>query len=55
MVLDADPQLRYRGSSGRFLHVHVNPPSELAATLEAQPETGRVALSRDSLWVLSSG
>lgn len=55
MVLDADPQLRYRGSSGRFLHVHVNPPSELAATLEALPETDRVVPSRDSLWVLSSG
>ena len=55
MVLDGDPQLRYGSGLGRFLHVHVNPPPELAATLEALPETDRVVPGRDSLWVLSSG
>jgi hypothetical protein len=53
MVLDGDPQLRYRSSSGRFLRVHVNPPSELRATLETLPENDKVLAGRDSLWVLS--
>lgn len=53
MVLDLDPKLRYRSNSGRFLHVHVNPSSELGATLEALPENTRVVPGRDSLWVLS--
>jgi hypothetical protein len=55
MVLDGDPQLRYRSSSGRYLHVHVNPAAELAATHEALAETERVVPARDSLWILSSG
>lgn len=53
MMLDGDPQLRYRSSSGRVLHVHVNPPPELAASLEALPEIDRVVPGRDSLWILS--
>jgi hypothetical protein len=53
MVLEGDPQLRYRGSSGRLLHVHVNPGSKLEATLQGLPETDRAAQGRDSLWILS--
>jgi glycosyl transferase family 2 len=55
MVLDSDPQLRYRSRSGRFLHVHVNPPPGLGATLEALPATHRVVPGRDSLWIISRG
>ena len=54
MVLDSDPKLRFRSSSGRVLRVHVNPPPELRATLEGLPENDRVVPGRDSLWVLSS-
>jgi len=55
LVRSGEPELRYRGSGGRVLHVYVSPPPGLEASVAGRPETEALSKGRDSLWVISRG